>query len=44
MKLGVLVTGMFRELDTSIKSWKFKDEIECDFYFSTWNISKQKKQ
>ena len=42
MKVAVLVTGMYREFDTTIKSWDFMKVLDCDFYFSTWNKSIQK--
>lgn len=42
MKLAVLVYGMYREFDTVVKSWDFLNNIDCDVYFSTWNVSKQK--
>lgn len=39
MGIAILLYGMYREFDTSVKFWKFKDELECDFYFSTWSKS-----
>jgi uncharacterized protein YifN (PemK superfamily) len=37
MKCAVLVFGQYRELDIAVKSWKFKDVYECDYYVSTWD-------
>ena len=36
-KMAVLINGEFREFDIAIKSWKFMNEIDCDFYVSTWD-------
>ena len=43
MNLAVLVTGMYREFQISIDSWDFINAFDCDFYFSTWDKSIQKK-
>jgi hypothetical protein len=39
MGIAILLYGMYREFDTAVKFWRFKDEIDCDFYFSTWSKS-----
>lgn len=41
MKTAVLVSGMYREFDIAIKSWKFLKDLDCDVYFSTWKKSIQ---
>lgn len=41
MKTAVLVYGEYREFDNVVESWKILNTLDCDFYFSTWNISKQ---
>ena len=41
MKIAVLVYGMYREFDIAVKSWEVLNNFDCDFYFSTWNKSKQ---
>ena len=41
MKTAVLVYGEYREFDNVVNSWKILDRLNCDFYFSTWNKSKQ---
>ena len=41
MKTAVLVYGEYREFDNVVDSWKILDRLNCDFYFSTWNKSKQ---
>jgi len=41
MKTAVLVYGEYREFDNVVHSWKILDRLNCDFYFSTWNKSKQ---
>ena len=39
MKIAVIVFGVYGDFDTAVKFWKFKDELDCDFYFSTWKKS-----
>jgi hypothetical protein len=39
-KIAVLVGGEYRYLDIAIKSWKPIIDYGCDFYVSTWDISK----
>lgn len=39
-KVAVLLYGQLRELNIGVKSWKFKDKIDCDFYVSTWDKTK----
>jgi hypothetical protein len=41
MKTAVLVSGMYREFDIAVKSWKFLNDLDCDVYFSTWKKSIQ---
>lgn len=41
MKTAVLVSGMYREFDIAVKSWKFLRDLDCDVYFSTWKKSIQ---
>lgn len=41
MKIAVLVYGMYREFDYAVKSWDYLFDLDCDFYFSLWNISKK---
>jgi len=41
MKIAVLVYGQYREFDIAVKSWEVLNNFDCDFYFSTWNKSKQ---
>jgi hypothetical protein len=41
MKTAVLVSGMYREFDIAVKSWKFLNDLDCDVYFSTWKKSVQ---
>lgn len=41
MKTAVLVSGMYREFDIAVKSWKFLNDLDCDVYFSTWRKSIQ---
>lgn len=38
-KIAVLVYGQYREFEIAQKSWGFLNELNCDFYFSTWNRS-----
>ena len=44
MKAAILIYGMYREFNNVIKSWVNLDAFgyDCDYYFSTWNKSKQK--
>jgi hypothetical protein len=42
MKIAVIVYGMYREFDIAVKSWKFLNDSDFDFYFSTWSKSIQK--
>jgi len=43
MKCAVLIYGMYREFNNSITKWdNIEKYYECDYYFSTWNKSKQK--
>lgn len=44
MKVAVLVSGMLRQFDIAVQTWRFKEELDCDFYFSTWNKSIQKNE
>lgn len=41
MKVAVLVYGEYREFDSVVDSWKIFNDLDCDFYFSIWNTSKQ---
>jgi hypothetical protein len=41
MKTAVLVSGMCRQFDIAVKSWKFLNDLDCDVYFSTWKKSVQ---
>lgn len=41
MKTAVLVSGMCRQFDISVKSWNFLKDLDCDVYFSTWKKSVQ---
>jgi hypothetical protein len=41
MKTAVLVSGMCRQFDIAVKSWKFLNHLDCDVYFSTWKKSVQ---
>ena len=41
MKIAVLIYGQYREFDIAVKSWEVLNNFDCDFYFSTWNKSKQ---
>ena len=41
MKVAVLIYGMCREFDIAVKSWGVLNNFDCDFYFSTWNKSRQ---
>ena len=40
-KVAVLVNGELRQFDIAYSTWRFKDELNCDFYFSTWDTVKQ---
>ncbi len=41
MKTAVLVSGMCRQFDIAVKSWKFLNHLNCDVYFSTWKKTVQ---
>jgi tRNA A-37 threonylcarbamoyl transferase component Bud32 len=41
-RIAVLVSGEYREFEIAHKSWEFINNPNVDFYFSTWEISKQK--
>ena len=41
-KIAVIVYGMYREFDIAVNSWKFIEDSDFDFYFSTWSKSIQK--
>lgn len=40
-KIAVLVGGEFREFETAIKTWFWINEIDCDFFISTWSVSRE---
>jgi hypothetical protein len=40
MKIAIMVYGQYRDFEIAVKSWNFLDS-GYDFYFSTWNNSKQ---
>ena len=40
-KIAVLVCGQLREFNIAFKSWGPLLDLNCDFYFSTWNKSSQ---
>ena len=40
-KISVLVCGQLREFNIGVKSWGCLFDLNCDFYFSTWNKSSQ---
>lgn len=43
MKCAILIYGMYREFDNCITKWvDIEKYYDCDYYFSTWNKSKQK--
>ena len=42
MKTAVLVFGMLREYDKVMVNWELDKYLDCDYYFSTWNYSKEK--
>ena len=44
MKAAILIYGMYREFNNLIQSWANLDDFgyDCDYYFSTWDKSKQK--
>lgn len=44
MKIAVLIYGQLRELPIGIKSWGFKNELDCDFYFSVWDKVKMESE
>ncbi len=41
MKVAVLVYGEYREFDNVVDSWKIFQNLDVDYYFSTWNESNQ---
>ena len=41
MKYAILINGEYRQFKEAVRTWKFKDELDCDFYVSTWNRSFQ---
>ena len=41
LKTAVLVCGMIRQLDVTVKSWAKLKQIEADWYLSTWDKSCQ---
>jgi hypothetical protein len=38
-KIAILVFGLYREFEYAVRFWDFKNNPDCDFYFSTWNKS-----
>lgn len=43
MKCAILIYGMYREFNNCITKWiDIENYYDCDYYFSTWNKSKQK--
>jgi hypothetical protein len=40
-KIAVLVCGQLREFNIAVKSWNGLFDLNCDFYFSTWDKSSQ---
>ncbi len=42
MRIAVLFCGEYRQFDIAIKSFEFLNQLDCDYYFSTWNVSSQK--
>jgi hypothetical protein len=40
-KSAVVVCGQLREFNIGVKSWDPLFDLNCDFYFSTWNKSSQ---
>jgi tRNA A-37 threonylcarbamoyl transferase component Bud32 len=40
-KIAVLISGDYREFEIAHKSWKFVGNPNVDFYFSTWEQTKQ---
>tara|TARA_R110002153_G_scaffold89409_4_gene218921 strand:+ start:2256 stop:3002 length:747 start_codon:yes stop_codon:yes gene_type:complete len=40
-KYAILVHSELRQFELANQSWKFKDILDCDFYFSTWETSHQ---
>ena len=38
-KIACLVFGIYGDFDTAVKFWDFKDQLDCDFYFSTWDLT-----
>lgn len=43
-KIAVLVCGQLREFNIGVKSWDCLFDLNCDFYFSTWDKSSQSKK
>ena len=43
-KIAVLVCGQLREFNIAFTSWSPLLDLNCDFYFSTWNKSSQSKK
>jgi hypothetical protein len=41
MGFAVLICGEYREFDIAVQSFNFLNDLDCDVYFSTWNISEQ---
>jgi hypothetical protein len=41
MKTAILLFGMLREYELSTRDWQFDKHLNCDYYISTWNKSKQ---
>lgn len=39
MKTAILIFGMLREYEVT-SSWPFQENLDCDYYLSTWNYSK----
>jgi hypothetical protein len=43
-KMAVLINGEFREFEIAVQSWNFMNDIDCDFYVSTWSKCIQKNK
>lgn len=41
MKVAIILYGQTRNLHISVKSWIFHQVWDCDYYVSTWSITKQ---
>lgn len=41
MAFAVLICGEYREFDIAVQSFNFLRDLDCDVYFSTWNVSEQ---